>query len=115
MTEDNIKQTLLRVLTTPKYKRNAEKLSKQFRDQKEKPLERAIWWIEWVMRNPDSEFLKSPVLRLGYFVGQSFDVVAFVILLLILIIIISYIIIYFTVQKLFKSFKSRINKSKKIN
>lgn len=39
------------------------------------PLERAVWWIEWILRIPDVEYLKSPVLRLGFVAGNSFDII----------------------------------------
>lgn len=48
--------------------------SKRFRDQMTKPLDRAVWWIEWAIRNPNPEHLKSPVLKLGDFAGNSYDV-----------------------------------------
>lgn len=76
MTTEAIRKTLRKVLSNPKYKENAKKLSAQFRDQKEPPLERAVWWAEWLIRNPNCDYLKSPVLRLGYFVGNSYDVIA---------------------------------------
>lgn len=76
MTMKEIKDALQKVLENPKYLENARKLAGQFRDQKETPLERAVWWAEWLIRNPDCDYLKSPVLRLGYIVGNSYDIIA---------------------------------------
>lgn len=95
-TKDDIKNTLLKVLGDSSYKINAEKFSARFKDQKEKPLDRAVWWIEWVLRNPDAVYLKSPVLWLGFIAGNSYDVIALItlcvlILFAILIRIISFI------------------------
>lgn len=75
MTLENIKAAVGKVLENPKYLENARKIAAQFRDQKEKPLERAVWWAEWLIRNPHCGYLKSPVLRLGYIVGNSYDVI----------------------------------------
>lgn len=76
MTTEIIKDKLKLILENPKYAANMAKLSTQFRDQKEKPLDRAIWWIEWVLRNPNAvDFLKSPVLRFGFIVGNFYDVI----------------------------------------
>lgn len=76
MTTESVKQKLKLVLEDPKYATNMAKLSVRFRDQKEKPLDRAIWWVEWVLRNPNAvDFLKSPVLRLGFIVGNFYDVI----------------------------------------
>lgn len=51
-------------------------MSKNFRDQKEKPLDRAIWWIEWAIRNPKAEFMKSPTVKQGHIVGNFYDIIA---------------------------------------
>lgn len=76
MTSAMIKETLQKVLENPKYFENARQISTQFRDQKETPLARAVWWAEWLIRNPDCDYMRSPVLRVGYIVGNSYDVIA---------------------------------------
>lgn len=77
MTTEIVKEKLKSILENPKYSENVKKLSAQFRDQKESPLDRAVWWVEWLLRNPNAdEFLKSPVLRLGFVVGNSYDIIA---------------------------------------
>lgn len=48
--------------------------SKHFRDQITKPIDRAVWWIEWAIRNPNAEHIKSPILKLGDFVGNLYDI-----------------------------------------
>lgn len=53
-------------------------VSKRFRDQPERPVDRAVWWIEYVMRNPNPEHLRSPVLKMGFVAGNSYDVLVFV-------------------------------------
>ena len=61
--------------------------SKHFRDQPELPLERALWWVEWILRNPDSDHLKTPAnTKLNGFQSNSYDVIAVVILALILLV-----------------------------
>lgn len=80
---NEVKETLLNVLQNPSYTSNAKKWSARFQDQKEKPLDRAIWWIEWLLRNPNCDYLKSPILQLGVFAGNTYDVIAFIILIII--------------------------------
>lgn len=87
MTTETIKEKLHKILNDPKYYQNAKKLSERFTDQKEKPLERAIWWVEWLLRNPDNDYLKSPVLRLGFIVGNSYDIIAIVSIVLFVILV----------------------------
>lgn len=104
MTTEIIKEKLQKVLEDPKYADNAKKLSARFRDQKEKPLDRAVWWIEWLLRNPNADFLKSPVLRLGFFTANSFD-------LIVLITIIS-LTVFFILIKLFVLYTRQIFQDK---
>jgi glucuronosyltransferase len=82
-TSEIIRNTVLKVLETPKYKENSQLVSKRFRDQKEKPIDRAVWWIEWVIRNPDASHLQSPVQILGSFRANNYDVLLISFLLVI--------------------------------
>lgn len=85
MTTETVKQKLKMILENPKYAKNMEIVSARFKDQKENPLDRAIFWIEWLLRNPNAvEFLQSPVLRLGYIVGNFYDVVFIISIILLL-------------------------------
>lgn len=94
MTTADIKEKLTKVLENPTYSENVLKLSKRFKDQKEKPIDRAVWWVEWVLRNPNADYLRSPVLRLGFIVGNAYDLVAFVTLMFIIIVFIAMKIIW---------------------
>lgn len=82
LTKKETKATLLKVLEDPSYASNAAKASARYRDQKEHPLERAVWWIEWLLRNPDCDYLISPVHRLGFIAANAYDVIGFVTLII---------------------------------
>lgn len=69
------------LLSDPKYKVSMDAVSKAFRDQKDTPLERAFWWIEWAMRNPDAVHFKSSASDLNFFQIESIDVIAFLTLI----------------------------------
>ncbi|XP_055533264.1 UDP-glucosyltransferase 2-like [Wyeomyia smithii] len=71
------------VMTDKRYRDNMAQLSKIFRDQKEHPLDRAIWWVEWVLRNPDSRILQSNAVNLSWAAKYSFDVIVPLVLLLV--------------------------------
>ncbi|XP_055315318.1 UDP-glycosyltransferase UGT5-like [Sitodiplosis mosellana] len=102
LNHNQIRKTILKVLEDPSYSLNARKWSKRFRDQKEKPLDRAMWYIEWLIRNPDCEYLKSPVLRLGFTIGNSYDIIASITVFLTLSLIISLKLFSCCVRKSFK-------------
>lgn len=56
----------------------------------EKPLDRALWWIEWAMRHPNAEYIKSPMLKHGQIAGNCYDLVAAITIVLLLIIFITF-------------------------
>lgn len=57
------------------YKENIKVMSKYLKDQKELPLDRALWWIEWVLRNPNS-YVVNHGKNLNFFQIQSIDVIS---------------------------------------
>lgn len=113
MTEMEFRAKLFEILENPNYAANAKKLSKQFKDQKEKPLDRAVWWIEWALRNPDGDFMKSPVLRLGFIKGNAFDVIACFVVLIFVVLLFSLWLVYNISKRIISYFSSRKYSHKK--
>ncbi|XP_053666699.1 UDP-glycosyltransferase UGT5-like [Anopheles marshallii] len=72
---------LKKVLENESYQLAINRRSALFRDQPEKPLERAIWWIEWALRHPHEDRLRSRTVEMGKFVANGYDVAACVLLL----------------------------------
>lgn len=110
----DIKSTLLKVIGNASYSINAKKVSQKYRDQKEKPLDRAVWWIEWVLRNPDAENLRSPVLRLGYAVGNSFDILAFIFCSVLFSFVVILIMSVYLMNKIWTVIKSKLLSAVKV-
>lgn len=81
---DKISTALRKILVDSKYVENAKQVSRLVYDQPEKPVDRAIWWIEWVLRHPNRSDQQSPVITLGYIVGNSIDIIAFSAIVLIM-------------------------------
>uniref|UniRef100_U5EUX0 Putative udp-glucuronosyltransferase n=1 Tax=Corethrella appendiculata TaxID=1370023 RepID=U5EUX0_9DIPT len=73
-----LRDTIRNVIENPNYTKNIQRMSYNFQDQPSKPLDRAIWWIEWALRHPDATHIQSPVLKLGFFRANSYDVLLFV-------------------------------------
>lgn len=91
LTSEKLYQAIAEVITEPKYKIEVKKRQLYLRDQKESPLERAIYWTEYVLRHKGAYHLQSPAKDLTFFQYYMFDVVLFVILIVILFyILISY-------------------------
>lgn len=100
ITVDNFKKSILKAVADVKITKKAREVAKLFRDKPQKPLELAVWWVEYVIRNPNLDNLRSPTLKLGMFVSQSFDV-------LLVILLIFHIVLYILVKfvKIVKKFK----------
>lgn len=77
---ESIRSALVEVLENPKYFQNAQRRKRLFRDQPDKPIDRAIFWIEWVIRHKDEySVIQLPIGELGVFVSNSYDVIGFLI------------------------------------
>ncbi|XP_059131137.1 UDP-glucuronosyltransferase 2B1 isoform X1 [Peromyscus eremicus] len=65
------------IINDPSYKKNAIRLSRIQHDQPMKPLDRAIFWIEYVMRNKGAKHLRVAAHDLTWFQYHSLDVLGF--------------------------------------
>lgn len=101
-----------RMLDDPSYAENIENVSKVFRDQKETPLERAVWWTEWILRNPNAKHLRNVGADLNFFQRQSLDVLA-VLFSVILFVVWITLRIFFVICKVLGSFILKSDKKKK--
>uniref|UniRef100_A0A2K5HCC1 Glucuronosyltransferase n=1 Tax=Colobus angolensis palliatus TaxID=336983 RepID=A0A2K5HCC1_COLAP len=61
----------------PIYKENVMKLSRIQHDQPVKPLDRAVFWIEFVMRHKGAKHLRVAAHDLTWFQYHSLDVIGF--------------------------------------
>lgn len=77
MSLENICEKILLMMSNPKYKKNIEIYSSAFRDRKETPLQRAVWWIEWTMRHSAGFFLDKYGKNLNFLQIESVDVIGF--------------------------------------
>lgn len=91
------------------YRAKAVYYSKLFRDEPMKPMDRAIFWIEYVIRN-GGDVLKSPALQLSFVQLALLDVYLF----LLFIIILAFAIIIWSIKFILKSCVPKHNK-KSIN
>ncbi|XP_036432088.1 UDP glucuronosyltransferase 5 family, polypeptide A1 [Colossoma macropomum] len=68
-------QALKEVLYNPSYRENIQRLSRLHRDQPMKPLDRAVFWIEYVMRHGGAPHLRTQSFRMSWVVYHSVDVI----------------------------------------
>ncbi|XP_076720311.1 UDP-glucuronosyltransferase 2B17-like isoform X2 [Callospermophilus lateralis] len=77
LTSADLLKALRMVINDPLYKENAMKLSRIQHDQPVKPLDRAVFWIEFVMRHKGAKHLRVAAHDLSWFQYYSLDVLGF--------------------------------------
>ncbi|KAF6133603.1 hypothetical protein HJG60_019948 [Phyllostomus discolor] len=77
MSSADFLNALKTVINDPSYKENAMKLSRIHHDQPIKPLDRAVFWIEFVMRHKGAKHLRPASYDLNWFQYHSLDVIGF--------------------------------------
>ncbi|XP_046512512.1 UDP-glucuronosyltransferase 2C1-like [Equus quagga] len=77
MTRSDLLHALKEVINNPSYKENAMRLSRIHHDQPMKPLDRAVFWIEFVMRHKGAKHLRPASYNLTWYQYRSLDVIGF--------------------------------------
>ncbi|XP_078678245.1 UDP-glucuronosyltransferase 1-2-like isoform X1 [Branchiostoma floridae x Branchiostoma belcheri] len=76
MTSDDLYEAIMEVANNKTYKSNAVRLAQLQRDQPQSPMDRAVWWIEHVIRHGGLPHLKSAARHLSLLQYHLLDVVA---------------------------------------
>jgi len=74
--EDELYETIKKLLEDPQYTENAKKISKSLHDRPMSALEEATYWTEWLLRNPDID-LEGAAADLNLFQRHSLDLYTF--------------------------------------
>ncbi|CAB1420915.1 unnamed protein product [Pleuronectes platessa] len=69
--DNNFLEAIQEVLTEPSYRLNMQRLSRLHRDQPMKPLETALFWIEFVIRHKGAAHLRTESHRLPWYSYHS--------------------------------------------
>ncbi|XP_035308379.1 UDP-glucuronosyltransferase 2B37 isoform X3 [Cricetulus griseus] len=77
ITRSDLLNALEAVIENPTYKENAMWLSTIHNDQPMKPLDRAVFWIEFVMRHKGAKHLRPLAYNLTWYQYYSLDVIGF--------------------------------------
>ncbi|XP_044271533.1 UDP-glycosyltransferase UGT5-like isoform X2 [Tribolium madens] len=94
LTEEKLSYALEEILNNPKYTENVLKRSKIMKDRPIKPLDNAIYWIEYVIRHEGAPHLRYPGMDLNWFQRNLLDVSAFAMFTIFLI----FLVIYLTIK-----------------
>eukprot|EP00092_Neocalanus_flemingeri_P002760 GFUD01002955.1.p1 GENE.GFUD01002955.1~~GFUD01002955.1.p1 ORF type:complete len:304 (-),score=87.42 GFUD01002955.1:387-1265(-) len=74
LTENSVAEAVEEVLTNPDYKTAVSDLSDLIMDQPQHPLDRAVWWMEYLLRHPHNTGMVSPAHKLYWFQYFLLDV-----------------------------------------
>ncbi|KAJ8406556.1 hypothetical protein AAFF_G00301300 [Aldrovandia affinis] len=86
-------QALQEVLHEPSYRMNMQRLSRLHRDQPMKPLDLALFWIEFVMRHKGAAHLRTESYKMPWYAYHSVDVIGVLLAAVLLIILIIVVVI----------------------
>ncbi|CAG7730647.1 unnamed protein product [Allacma fusca] len=76
LTEEILRTAIYKILNDGRYTQTARKASAYFRDQPMTPLERAIYWTEYVIRHKGTRHLQSSARELNVVEYYLLDVIA---------------------------------------
>lgn len=89
ITKDYFLENLKKIIYNKSYKKQAQKLSKQFKDRLVKPANAVVYWTEYVINHDGAYHLRSPAAELPWYQYILLDVISFIFLTLCLIIFIT--------------------------
>lgn len=73
-TFENFYGAIREVLDNPKYKKNVEFISQMYKKQPQSAMERAVFWIEHVLRYGSVEYLNTPARDMPLYKLYNFDI-----------------------------------------
>uniref|UniRef100_A0A3Q2CT30 UDP-glucuronosyltransferase n=1 Tax=Cyprinodon variegatus TaxID=28743 RepID=A0A3Q2CT30_CYPVA len=105
--KDILLDALKEVLYEPSYREKMKELSSLHRDQPMKPLDRAIFWIEFVMRHKGAAHLRTESYKISKTQYYSIDVLAFLLSIILLLFTVFISSIRFLWKRLFYRTKAK--------
>ncbi|XP_042875317.1 UDP-glycosyltransferase UGT5-like [Penaeus japonicus] len=59
VTEESFRESILEVASNPEYRRRISQISQLVQDQPDSPKEKAVWWLEYLLRNKGAAHLNQ--------------------------------------------------------
>ncbi|XP_043827753.1 2-hydroxyacylsphingosine 1-beta-galactosyltransferase isoform X2 [Dromiciops gliroides] len=66
MTEQDLYEALVKVINDPSYRARAQKLSEIHKDQPSHPVNRTVYWIDYILRHNGAHHLRAAVHRISF-------------------------------------------------
>jgi glucuronosyltransferase len=106
LTANSLTWAINEVLNNPNYEKSVEKIGKRLNDQPQTPMERAIFWIEYVLRHDGATFMQTSAQFLNPIEYNNLDVYAVFGIIILLVISIPTYLSLRTLKYLLSFFKS---------
>ena len=85
ITTDKFLAAINKAMADEDMKKNMKNAHDLFVDSRDPPLKRALWWVDYVIRNQGAKFLRPHSVDLPWFQYHLLDVIAFILAVLFLI------------------------------
>lgn len=85
LTAETLLRSIKKVIHDPKYRKEVKKRQYLLMDQKETPLDRAVYWTEYILRHKGAKHLQSPAKDFGvlqYYLLDVFIMLLFMVVLM---------------------------------
>nr|XP_018897564.1 PREDICTED: 2-hydroxyacylsphingosine 1-beta-galactosyltransferase-like isoform X1 [Bemisia tabaci] len=86
LTTEEFSEKIDRIVNTPSFKENAKKVAVTYRDLPQTSLERAIFWVEYVIRHNGAHHLKPASVGMPLYRYLLLDVIVFWLFIIVLVI-----------------------------
>ncbi|KAL7024813.1 hypothetical protein ACKWTF_013196 [Chironomus riparius] len=101
LTETSFTWALNEALTNKKYQINVDKIKNRLLDQPQMPMEKAMFWIEYVIRHEGAHFMQTSAQHLSYIEYNNLDIYAVILAIAFLVIFVPIWCIGKIVKKIF--------------
>ncbi|XP_012259384.2 UDP-glycosyltransferase UGT5-like isoform X1 [Athalia rosae] len=83
---EELRKAIVEVASDPSWKERVIKFRELLTDQPDTPLDRAVWWTEYVIRHKGAYHLRPKARFLSWYQREFLDVMAFVIAIVLLVV-----------------------------
>ncbi|XP_035438828.2 UDP-glycosyltransferase UGT4 [Spodoptera frugiperda] len=93
LTEEKLKHAINATIADDSYRRNMERFRTIINDSPQTPLERAVWWTEYVLRHGDAKHLRAPSANISWRQYLELDLVLILLSVLLIAVTVSVIVL----------------------
>ncbi|XP_023937631.2 UDP-glycosyltransferase UGT5-like [Bicyclus anynana] len=100
LTEETFRDAIETVISDNSYRSNIKRIRTIMNDNPQTPLERAVWWVEYVLRHKGAKHLRAAGANVSWTQYLELELVAIVVLFLLSILIIFFVAMYYVKKSL---------------